>query len=103
MQTVTLSNAIGSCLCKYSITDFRIEDIRGKVYLFVCEIGDIRITGYVQDNHTKYTPYHCDMNFNHIPLTDKEKKTVEDFVWDLRCNMERLINRYNYTYEIEWR
>lgn len=35
--------------------------------------------------------------------TDKEKKMVEDFVWDLKCDFEQLSNRYNYSYDLKWR
>lgn len=35
-------------------------------------------------------------------LYDTEKM-VDDFGWDLKCDLEQLSNRYNYSYDLKWR
>ena len=99
MKTFKFANALGKNIKKYSITSFSIEEEKHTTSLFLCMIdeGNIKITGEVEGNHTHY------IISKNSPFTDKDKKTVEDFVWDLKCDLEQLSNRYNYSYEIEWR
>lgn len=97
MNSLTLSNSLGKNILKHSISSFRIEEEKGKVVLLTCFIGKISVIGEVIGNHTHYTV------LKYSPITDKEKKMVEDFVWDLKCDLESLSNRYNYTYEVEFR
>lgn len=96
MNSLTLSNCLGKNILKHSISSFRIEEER-KSILLTCFIGKISIIGEVIGNHTHYTVVK-----DHYTITDEEKKMVEDFVWDLKCDLESLSNRYNYTYEVEF-
>lgn len=96
MNSLTLSNCLGKNILKHSISSFRIEEER-KFILLTCFIGKISIIGEVIGNHTHYTVLK-----DHYTITDEEKKMVEDFVWDLKCDLESLSNRYNYTYEVEF-
>lgn len=98
MNSLTLSNSLGKNILKHSISSFRIEEEKGKVVLLTCFIGKISLIGEVIGNHTHYTVLK-----DHYTITDEEKKMVEDFVRDLKCDLEQLSNRYNYSYEIEWR
>lgn len=96
MNSLTLSNSLGKNILKHSISSFRIEEEKGKVVLLTCFIGKISVIGEVIGNHTHYTV------LKDHTITDEEKKMVEDFVWDLKCDLEILSNRYNYTYEVEF-
>lgn len=98
MNSLTLSNSLGKNILKHSISSFRIEEEKGKVVLLTCFIGKISVIGEVIGNHTHYTVLK-----DHYTITDKEKKMVEDFVWDLKCDLEQLSNRYNYSYDLKWR
>lgn len=97
MNTLTLANSLGKNILKHSIGSFRLEEEKGKVVLITCFIGKISIIGEVIGNHTHYTVLK-----DHYTITDAEKKMVEDFVWDLKCDLESLSTRYNYTYEVEF-
>lgn len=99
MNSLKLANALGKNIKKYSITSFSIDFEKRTVGAFWCSMGEdnIKITGEVDGNHTHYTIT------KDSPFTDTEKKTIEDFVWDLKCDLESLSNRYNYSYEVEWR
>lgn len=97
MNSLTLSNSLGKNILKHSISSFRIEEEKGKVVLLTCFIGKISVIGEVIGNHSHYTVLK-----DHYTITDEEKKMVEDFVWDLKCDLESLSSRYNYTYEVEF-
>lgn len=78
---------------------FQLKKKKNKTSLFWCKIGkdNIKITSEVEGNHTHY------IISKDSPFTDEYKKMVEDFVWDLKCDLEQLSNRYNYSYDLEWR
>ena len=99
MNSLKFANALGKNIKKYSITSFSIDFEKRTLSVFWCMIGEdnIKIAGEVEGNHTHY------IIFKDSPITDKEKKMVEDFVWDLKCDLEQLSNRYNYSYDLEWR
>ena len=99
MNTFKLASALGRNIKKYSITSFSIEEEKNKTSLFWCRIDkdNIKITGEVEGNHTHY------IISKNSPFTDEEKKMVKDFVWDLKCDLEQLSNRYNYSHDLEWR